>query len=53
MLGRVAYMLRAKDHMRGDLESFRSDWSLLLQARNRINAEQEVAENPSQGLSAQ
>lgn len=53
MLGRVAYMLSAKNHMREDLEMFRADWSLLRQAHNRVNAEQQVAENPSQGLPAQ
>ncbi|HEY6412448.1 MAG TPA: hypothetical protein VIX42_02095 [Edaphobacter sp.] len=38
MLGRVGYMLHAKNHLRETMEEFRKDWSLLEQARNRILA---------------
>ncbi|HMH15939.1 MAG TPA: hypothetical protein VK578_22765 [Edaphobacter sp.] len=36
MLGRVGYMLHAKNHMRETMEEFRKDWALLEQARNRL-----------------
>lgn len=36
MLGRVAYVLRAKNHLRETMEEFRNDWSLLEQTRNRL-----------------
>ncbi len=36
MLGRVGYVLRAKNHMRETMEEFRKDWSLLEEARNRL-----------------
>ena len=36
MLGRVGYVLRAKNHQRETMEEFRKDWSLLEEARSRL-----------------
>ena len=39
MLARVAYALRARNHMRETLEEFHQDWSLLEQARDLVAAQ--------------
>jgi hypothetical protein len=36
MLGRVGYVLRAKNHMRETMEEFQQDWKLLEQTRDRL-----------------
>lgn len=36
MLGRVGYVLHAKNHLRETMEEFRKDWSLLEETRNRL-----------------
>ena len=36
MLGRVGYVLRAKNHMRETMEEFQQDWVLLEQTRDRL-----------------
>jgi hypothetical protein len=36
MLGRVGYVLHAKNHLRETMEEFRKDWALLEQARSRL-----------------
>jgi hypothetical protein len=36
MLGRVGYVLHAKNHLRETMEEFRKDWALLEQTRNRL-----------------
>jgi hypothetical protein len=36
MLGRVGYVLRAKNHMRETMEEFQKDWVLLEQTRDRL-----------------
>jgi hypothetical protein len=38
MLGRVGYVLHAKNHLRETMEEFRKDWSLLEETRNRLLA---------------
>ena len=38
MLGRVAYQMRAKNHMREPMEEFDQDWALLEQAHQRFLA---------------
>ena len=41
MLGRVGYVLHAKNHFRETMEEFRKDWSLLEETRNRLLANRE------------
>jgi hypothetical protein len=36
MLGRVGYVLHAKNHLRETMEEFRKDWALLEQTRSRL-----------------
>ena len=41
MLGRVGYVLHAKNHFRETMEEFRKDWSLLEKTRNRLLSNRE------------
>jgi hypothetical protein len=41
MLGRIGYVLHAKNHLRETMEEFRKDWSLLEETRNRLFSYQE------------
>jgi hypothetical protein len=38
MLGRIAYTLKAKNHMQETMQEFRQDWALLEQTRSRVQS---------------
>jgi hypothetical protein len=38
MLGRIAYALKAKNHMQETMHAFRQDWTLLEQSRARVRS---------------
>jgi hypothetical protein len=41
MLGRIGFVLRAKNHMRETMVEFRQDWALLERTRLRLLATRE------------
>jgi len=53
MMGRVAYALTARKHMREDLELFQADWNLLQMAYQDLNPPEELAITPSREIPAQ